>query len=76
MCITVQYVHVINYLWTYDLYGPERNAFDEGSTHYEGKWEGVGPWKSRLFWTLRNGIEPIGECHWGPKKVFIIPYFI
>jgi hypothetical protein len=19
--------------------------------HYEGKWEGVGPWKSRLFWS-------------------------
>jgi hypothetical protein len=26
--------------------------FDAGSIHYEGKWEGVGPWKSRLFWAL------------------------
>jgi hypothetical protein len=42
----------ISYLCTYDLYGPVRNAFDAGSIHYEGKWEGVGPWKSRLFWVL------------------------
>jgi hypothetical protein len=34
----------INHLCTYDLYGPVRNAFDAGSIHYEGKWEGVGPW--------------------------------
>jgi hypothetical protein len=34
---------------------------------YEGKWEGVGPWKSRLFGALWNGTEPIGECHLGPK---------
>jgi hypothetical protein len=25
------------------VYGPVRNAFDAGSIHYEGKWEGVGP---------------------------------
>ncbi len=35
-----------HYLCTYDLYGPVRNAFDAGSILYEGKWEGVGPWKS------------------------------
>ncbi len=58
-----------SYLCTYDLYGPVRNAFDAGSILYEGKWEGGGPWKSRLFWVLWNGIEPMGECHLGPKKV-------
>jgi hypothetical protein len=26
-----------NYLCTYDLYSPLRNAFDAGSIHYEGK---------------------------------------
>jgi hypothetical protein len=31
------------YLCTYDLYGLVRNAFDAGSIHYEGKWEGVAP---------------------------------
>jgi hypothetical protein len=41
-----------SYLCTYGLYGSVRNAFDAGSIHYEGKWEGVGPWKSRLFWAL------------------------
>ncbi len=25
------------------------NAFDAGSIHYEGKWEGIGPWKTRVF---------------------------
>ncbi len=41
---------LISYLlYTYDLYGPVRNAFDAGSIHFAGKWEGVGPWKSRLF---------------------------
>ncbi len=34
--------------------------------HYVGKWEGVGPWKWRVFWDLWNGIEPIGERHLGP----------
>ncbi len=53
-----------NYFRTDDLYGPVRNAFDAGSIHYLGKWEGVGPWKSRVFWALWNGIEPIG----GPKN--------
>jgi hypothetical protein len=39
-----------SYLCTYDLYDPVRNAFD--AAHYEGKWEGVGPWKSRVFQAL------------------------
>ncbi len=34
-----------------------------GQIQYVGKWEGVGPWKWRVFWGLWNGIEPIGECH-------------
>jgi hypothetical protein len=29
-----------NYLCTYDLYRPVRNAFDAGSILYKGKWEG------------------------------------
>jgi hypothetical protein len=46
------YLGLNSYLCTYDLHGPVHNAFDAGSIHYEGKWEGVGPWKSRLFWAL------------------------
>ena len=43
----------INYLCTYDLYGPVRNVFDAGRyIMYVGKWEGVRPWKSRAFWAL------------------------
>ncbi len=56
------------YLWNYDLYGPVRNGLMR-QIHYEGKWEGVGPWKSRLFWALWNGIEPLDdEYHLGPNK--------
>ncbi len=44
------------------------NAFDAGSIYYLGKWEGVGPWKLRVFWVLWNGIEPIGRAIWGPKN--------
>jgi hypothetical protein len=29
-----------------------RNALDAGIIHYEGKREGVVPWKSKLFWAL------------------------
>jgi hypothetical protein len=32
--------------------GPVRNAFDAGSIFYEGKWEGVGPWKLSVLWAL------------------------
>jgi hypothetical protein len=46
-----------------------RNAFDAGSIHYLGKREGVGPWESRVFWALWSGMEPMGECHLGPKKL-------
>ncbi len=45
---------IINYLCTYELYGPVRNAFDAGTIDYLGKWEGVGPWKSRVFWALNR----------------------
>ncbi len=66
-----------SYLCTYDLNGPVCNAFDAGSIHYEGKLEEVGPWKSklRLFWALLNVIEPIGECHLGPKRGALLKEF-
>jgi hypothetical protein len=46
-------------------------TFDASSINYLGKWEGVGPWKSRLFWAL-NGTRLTARCHFtGPKKVSI-----
>jgi hypothetical protein len=54
-----------SYLWTYDLYSPVHNAFDAGSIHYEGKWEGgwaldiesfLGPVK----WHRADGRVPFG----------------
>jgi hypothetical protein len=38
-----------NYLCTYNLYGPVRNAFDAGSIRYMGKWEGVVPGNREFF---------------------------
>jgi hypothetical protein len=43
-----------NYLCTYDLCGPVHNAFDAGSIHYEGKWEGVGRKKLEI-----SGANPL-----------------
>ena len=55
----------INYLWTYDLYGPVCNAFDGGKsiTRAIGR---VGPSKFRLFWALKK-LEQKESCL-GPKK--------
>ncbi len=59
-----------NYLFTNDLYSPVHNVLDAciSITWASRKWEGVGSWNSRVFWALWNGIEPIGECHLGPKN--------
>jgi hypothetical protein len=54
-----------------DLYGPVRNAFDEGKSITGASWRGLGRWKSRLFWALWNGMEPLGEWHSGTKKFSI-----
>ncbi len=35
----------------------------------QGEVGGVGPWNSRVFWALWNGIELIGKCHLGSKKL-------
>ncbi len=40
-----------------------------GSTHYLGKWEGVGSWKSRVCWAP-NVTCLSARCHFtGPKKL-------
>ena len=58
-----------NYLCTYDLYSPVHNVLDACISITWGKWEGVGPWNSRVFWALENGNEPVGKFHLGPKKL-------
>ncbi len=46
-----------------------RNAFDAGSIHYEGKWEGIGPCKLRLFWVPVKGHQAdSASAIWGAKK--------
>jgi hypothetical protein len=52
-----------NYLCTYDLYSPERNLFNAGRYITWASGRGLG--------SVKNGIEPIGECHLGPKKLKI-----
>ncbi len=61
--------YLISYLCTYDLYGPVRNAFDAGSIHYEGKWEGV--WALDLTFLGPKCHTPIGlmPCHRAQKSL-------
>jgi hypothetical protein len=49
--VYVETVACTSCLITNDLYAP-CEMFGCVQIHYEGKWEGVGPWKSRLFWAL------------------------
>ena len=55
----------INYLCTYDLYGPVRKFFKGEKSITRGGWAldletSMGPVKSH---------EPLGECHLGPRDV-------
>ncbi len=62
-----------SYLCTYDLYDPVRNVFDacKSITRASGS-----AWALEIetFWALWNGIEPLGECHLGPKKSVVGQY--
>ncbi len=54
------------------IYGPmihptPLNAFDAGKSFTRGKWEGVGPWKSRLFWALWKASSCQASAIWGSK---------
>jgi hypothetical protein len=59
------------YLWTYDLYGPVRNCFDAGRYIIRASAGRGRALEIETLWALRNGIEPLGECYLGPKKVEI-----
>jgi hypothetical protein len=57
-----------SFLCTYVLCGPVRNIFDAGSIHYEGEWEGVEPWKSRLFGPCEMASSRQASAIWAQKK--------
>ncbi len=69
-----------SYLCTYDLYGPVRAVFDVLQIHYEGKWEGVGPWNREFFgpvkWHQADRRVPIGAQKTRRKKtkMFVFNY--
>ncbi len=50
------------------IYGPMRNIFDAGRYVMWASGRGLGPGNREFFGPLWNDIEPIGECHLGPKK--------
>ncbi len=58
-----------NYLCTYDLYSPVHNVLDAFISITRASGRGLGPGIREFFWAPWNGIEPIGECHLGPKKL-------
>jgi hypothetical protein len=47
---------------------PVRNVFDAGRYITWASGRGLGPGNGE-FLGLGNGIEPVGECHLGPKKL-------
>jgi hypothetical protein len=56
----------INYLLTYDSYGPVHNRFHRGRMHYLGQWGGGGPGHSwALTWHRANMCDmyPIDGTH-------------
>ncbi len=50
-----------------DLYGPVCNAFDPVKSITRSNERGSGP-GNQAFMGLCNSIEPLGECHLGPKS--------
>ncbi len=66
------YFIYFNYLCTYDLYGPVCNAFDAGSIHYEGKWEGgFGPGNQEFFRPCEMALSPDRRVPFGAQKLEI-----
>ncbi len=62
-CALGSHVHETTYGPLIDIYGLVRC----GQIHYMGKWERVGPWKSRLFWAS-NGTHLTARCHCTSSK--------
>ncbi len=62
--MTVIYVH-FSYLCNYDLYSPLHNVLDACISITRASGRGLGP---------GSGIELIGECHIGPKKLEILGF--
>jgi hypothetical protein len=52
----------ISYLWTYELYGTIRNAFDAGKYIMRVSVRGLGPGNRDFF----GPCEAIRRCHLGP----------
>ncbi len=45
------------------IYVPVRNDFLYGYIHFLGKWEGVGPWKSWVFWAPNKDFIRLFHFH-------------
>ncbi len=55
---------------------PVRNVFDVGRyIRVRGQVGGGWALEMESFWVVWNGIEPIGECHLGPKKLELLAGF-
>jgi hypothetical protein len=53
-----------SYLWTYDLYGPVRNAFDAGNSITRASGRGLGPGDLDFLGPVK-WLQPLGNCHLG-----------
>jgi hypothetical protein len=62
-----------NYLCTCDLYTPVHNVLEAWIYITWGSWRGWALEFTSFLGPVKNGIEPIGECHLGPKKLGNFP---
>jgi hypothetical protein len=60
-----------SYLWTYDLYGPVRNAFDAGKSITRASGRGLGPENQDFFGPCEMASSRWASAIWGPKKSYI-----
>jgi hypothetical protein len=58
-----------SYLWTYDLYGHVRNAFDAGNFIPRASGRGLGPGKGDFFGPCEMASSHQASAIWGPKKL-------
>jgi hypothetical protein len=64
-------------LWTHDLYGHVRNAFDAGKSIMrasERGLQGLGSGNETFLDPRERASRELGECHLGPQKVAFSNY--
>jgi hypothetical protein len=59
-----------SYLWTYNLYGPIRNAIDAGKSITRASGRGLGPGNRDFFGPCEIALSRQVSAIWGPKRPY------